>query len=106
MISRIIENNKPARWNLSYISENYDNKKTIKSISLKDKLYNHLISLIPIYSVKGLSLLNSVLLQFKLFKKSKLYLKIELFEKKRKLNSDFNWELYINFYPKILKILN
>ena len=96
LISRIIENNKPARWNLSYISENYDNKKTIRNISLKDKLYNHLISLIPIYSVKGLSLLNSVLLQFKLGLKKANFISEDRInrKKKRKLNSDFNWELY------------
>ena len=96
LISRIIENNKPARWNLSYISENYDNKKTIRNISLKDKLYNHLISLIPIYSVKGLSLLNSVLLQFKLGLKKANFISEDRInrKKKSKLNSDFNWELY------------
>ena len=87
-------------WNLSYISENYDTK-TIRNIFLKDKLYNHLISLIPIYSVKGLSLLNSVLLQFKLgLKKANPSDHRINRKKKEEFNSDLNWEYKRNFTRK------
>jgi putative transferase (TIGR04331 family) len=67
LISRIIEKFMPDNWNLKYVSNISPDEKKIRNIPFREKLYNYLIYLMPILSVKGMGLKSAIILHLKLF---------------------------------------
>ena len=96
LISRIIEKFVPANWNLKYVSNISPDKKKIRNFPFKEKLYNYLVYLIPILSVKGMGLKSAIILHLKLILRN---LKTEPSSKVASKNvsykkeTEFDWEI-------------
>ena len=70
LISRIVEKFSPVNWNFKYISNISQDVKKSRKIPFKEKIMNYLNSLIPVYSVKGMSLKSALILHLKLIIKN------------------------------------
>jgi len=96
LISRIIEKFKPANWNLKYVSNISPDEKKTRNIPFREKLYNYLVYLIPILSVKGMGLKSAIILHLKLILRN---LKTEPSSKVASKNvsykkeTEFDWEI-------------
>ena len=96
LISRIIERFKPENWNLKYSSENYNHVTKTRNIGFKGKLYDYLIPLIPLYSVKGMGIKSAIILHLKLiFRNFKSEPSLKVASKNISYNkeTEFDWEI-------------
>lgn len=98
LYSRLIESKLPAKWKANYIKlENKEFKKITKK-TYKVKVYNFLIGLFPIISIKGMPIIKGIILELVLLFKNIFRLKKEKFNNKNydfeKFDLDWNldWE--------------
>jgi hypothetical protein len=98
LYSRLIEKKIPSNWDVNYIKLENKEFKKVNAGSIKVKIYNYLILLFPILSIKGMPIIKGFILQLLLFSKNLFKLKKQNLIsnnynfKKSKIDWNLDWE--------------